>query len=156
MDSEVKIFPFSNEYKDDFAKLNYEWLEEFFVIEPHDREMLDAPQEYIIDKGGEILLAQYDGKIVGTVAMIKITNDYFELAKMAVTRQYRGLKLGRKLMEAAIDFAKSNNIKTIMLESNRKLQPALKLYESVGFVEIPSDPNSPYDRADIKMEKIIN
>ena len=59
-------------------------------------------------------------------------------------------------MKAAIDFAKSNNIKTIMLESNRKLQPALRLYESVGFVQIPTDPNSPYDRADIKMELVID
>ena len=41
-------------YADDFAALNYQWITEFFVIEPEDRAALDHPEAYAIDNGGEI------------------------------------------------------------------------------------------------------
>lgn len=46
---------------------------------------------------------------------------------------------------------KEKQIKTLILESNRKLKPALHLYKKFGFIEVSTDPNSPYERADIKM-----
>ena len=88
MNSTVSIIKFQDQYARDFANLNYEWLEKYFVIEAHDTEMLEQPKEYIIDKGGEILLAKIKDQIVGTLALIKIDNNYFELAKMAVTEKY--------------------------------------------------------------------
>ena len=151
----VRIIPFAEEFSGDFARLNYEWLKKYFVVEPHDVEMLEAPNEYIISKGGEILFAVYQDEIVGTVALIKINDEYFEIAKMAVTEKYQGLSIGRLLLNDALEWAKNNAVKKLMLESNRKLKPALKLYKSVGFYEIPSDPDSPYERADIKMELIM-
>ena len=58
MNSTVTIIKFQDQYARDFANLNYEWLEKYFVIEAHDTEMLEQPKEYIIDKGGEIFLAK--------------------------------------------------------------------------------------------------
>lgn len=142
------ILYFDNTLAKDFANLNYEWLERYFVIEPHDTEMLENPKAYIIDKGGEILFA----KTNNTIALIKISDDYFELAKMAVTEQFQGKKIGKLLLEAVITYAQEHEIKTLMLESNRTLKAALYLYQKFGFQEVPTDPNSPYDRADIKME----
>lgn len=152
----VTIIPFSTELTTVFASLNYEWLKKYFVIEPHDTEMLEAPKEYIIDTGGEIFFAEYDSNIVGTVALIKINEGYYEIAKMAVTEAYQGLSIGKLLLNEALVWSKENGVKKLMLESNRKLKPALNLYKKVGFYEIPQDPNSPYDRADIKMELIMD
>ncbi|MFD0964090.1 GNAT family N-acetyltransferase [Pseudofulvibacter geojedonensis] len=151
MNSTISIIKFQDDYAKDFASLNYEWLEKYFVIEPHDTEMLENPKEYIIDKGGEIFLAKIKDEIVGTVALIKIKDGEFELAKMAVTEKYKGCKIGHQLMEATINYAKEKQINSLMLESNRKLKPALYLYKKFGFKEVPTDPNSPYERADIKM-----
>lgn len=152
MTENTSILYFDNRLAKDFATLNYEWLKKYFVIEPHDTEMLENPRTYIIDKGGEIIFVEVDNKIVGTVALIKVTEDYFELAKMAVTEQFQGKKIGNVLLQEAIAYAKKHHIKTLMLESNRALKAALYLYQKFGFKEIPTDPNSPYERADIKME----
>lgn len=155
MNIKPNIIRFKEEYATDFAELNYEWLNKYFTIEPHDTEMLEQPKEYIIDKGGEIFFAKIDNVVVGTVALIKIKDDYFELAKMAVTDKYKGYKIGHELMQVVIIYAKENGIKTLMLESNRKLKPALHLYEKFGFKEIHTNLDSPYARADIKMELIL-
>lgn len=126
-------------------------VKKYFVIEPHDTEMLENPKSYIINKGGEIFLAKTKDAIVETVALIKIKDDEYELAKMAVTEKYKGYKIGHQLMESIINYAKEKQIKTLILESNRKLKPALHLYKKFGFIEVSTDPNSPYERADIKM-----
>ncbi len=152
MKEDTTILYFDNTLAKDFANLNYEWLERYFVIEPHDTEMLENPKTYIIDKGGEILFAKTNNTIAGTVALIKISDNYFELAKMAVTEQFQGKQIGKLLLEAVITYAQEHEIKTLMLESNRTLKAALHLYQKFGFQEVPTDPNSPYDRADIKME----
>ena len=152
MNEDTSILYFDNTLAKEFTNLNYEWLEKYFVIEPHDTEMLENPKTYIIDKGGEILFAKVNDTIVGTVALIKISDNYYELAKMAVTEQFQGKKIGTLLLEAVITYAQEHDIKTLMLESNRTLKAALHLYQKIGFIEIPTDPNSPYDRADIKME----
>ena len=75
----------------------------------------------------------------------------FELAKMAVSPAVRGKGIGKKLCLAGIDYARQVGAKTIWLESNRVLTPALTMYASVGFREVPSVP-TPYARADIRME----
>jgi ribosomal protein S18 acetylase RimI-like enzyme len=148
----ASIKHFDTSYAKDFATLNYEWLDKHFIIEPHDIEMLDNVETYIIDRGGYILFAEIDDKIIGTVALIKISDCYFELAKMAVTEKYQNQKIGKQLLEAAIKFSKEKELRTLMLESNRTLTVALHLYKKYGFREVPVNPNSPYKRADIKME----
>lgn len=152
MKEDTTILYFDNTLAKDFANLNYEWLERYFVIEPHDTEMLENPKTYIIDKGGEILFAKTNNTIAGTIALIKISDNYFELAKMAVTEQFQGKQIGKLLLDAVITYAQKHEIKTLMLESNRTLKTALHLYQKFGFQEVPTDPNSPYERADIKME----
>ncbi|PCI33285.1 MAG: hypothetical protein COB60_02930 [Flavobacteriaceae bacterium] len=149
---QIVLDTFQEKYARDFGKLNYEWLEKYFEIEAHDSEMLDNPTSYIIDKGGEIIVAIDGTKIIGTVALLKINDGLVELAKMAVTEGYQGKRIGIRLLKKAIDCAQEMGFKTIMLESNRTLTPALTLYRKFGFVEVALNPNTPYKRADIKME----
>lgn len=150
--NQIKIIEFKPEFAKDFAALNYEWLHKYFEVEPHDTEILENPKEFILDSGGQIVMALFNQKVVGTVALIKMNPHMVELSKMAVTKAYQGLKIGNKLMEAAIELARKMKFATIMLESNRKLVPAISLYKKFGFVEVPTNPNSEYKRADIKME----
>lgn len=153
---EIKVSEFDEKYADDFARLNYEWIKELFTIEDHDREMLDNPVEYIINDGGQIFFALRGDEVVGTVALLREGEDSFELAKMAVTSKYRGLKIGDKLMAACIKYAKDVGKKRVFLLSNKKLIPAITLYKKFGFQETPLDPNSLYQRTDIQMELTLN
>lgn len=149
---EVEIIEFSEKYAQDFARLNYEWIEQLFKIEEHDREMLDNPFEYIINEGGQIFFALLGAEVVGTVALLKVGEDSFELAKMAVTSKYRGLKIGDKLMSACLEYSKKVGKKKVFLLSNTKLIPAITLYKKFGFQEVPLDPNNLYERTDIQLE----
>jgi len=149
--SEVTIVSFAPEYAKDYKQLNIAWIAKYFVVEPHDEEQLDDPVSYIIDKGGHVLFAKLDDKIVGTCALIKTGEAEFELAKMAVDEAVRGRQIGKHLGIAALEQAKLAGAKRVWLESNRILKPALSLYLKLGFKEIPID-YTPYARADIRME----
>lgn len=150
----VKIIDYREDLKEHIRTLNYEWLQRYFRIEPNDVISLADPKKEIIDKGGYIFYASYNEEIVGVVALLKIEKDIFELAKMAVTEKYQGIKAGKALMEQCLNFAKEKGIKKLMLYSNRQLLPAIHLYEKYGFYEIELEPGH-YERANIKMEKII-
>ena len=151
----VEIIPFSAESKEPIKTLNKEWLQKYFKVEEQDEIVLSNPQEEIIDKGGFIFYAKYKGEIIGTVSLIKIDHDTFELSKMAVSDKAQGLGVGNQLLIHCLAVAEKNNIKKLILYSNRKLLPAIHLYEKFGFIEVPLG-NVSYERADIKMEKIMH
>lgn len=150
-DATVQILDFEPQHAAKFKELNEEWITRYFVMEEADHKSLGNPQSYIIDKGGYILMASYQGEIVGTCALINDGEGVYELAKMAVTPKAQGLKIGKLLGEAAIEKARQAGATKVYLVSNRQLGPALNLYRRLGFVEVPMPP-SIYERADIKME----
>lgn len=147
----IEIIPFELKYAQHFYDLNVEWLTTFFYVEPHDEEVLSQAKKYIIDNGGYIFFAKLDGKIVGTVALLKMDENSFELSKMAVTPSLRGKKIGQQLVQHCIDFAKEQQLDKLVLYSNRKLENAIYIYKKYGFIEIPIETNNPYARGDIKM-----
>ncbi|GAB2524917.1 GNAT family N-acetyltransferase [Spirosoma aerophilum] len=162
--NDVSIIPYSSLYQADFKRLNLEWISRYFAVEPHDLEQLDYPEVHVLPRNGQIFLAKIGDEILGCVAMVNTgTPDHgtpeqdlteFELAKMAVSPTAQGKGIGKKLCLAAIDYARQLGVKKIWLESNRILTPALTMYESVGFREVPSIP-TPYARADIRMEMVL-
>ncbi len=150
MEQNIQIIEYQSIYKEDFKRINVEWIEKFFKIEPHDLEQLDAPEE-IINNGGQIFLAKLDDEIVGTSALIHDGGDVYELAKMGVTPKAQGLGLGKQLCIFTIEEAKKRKAKSLYLLSNRGLTPAITMYLSVGFVEVPLG-GTLYERTDIKMD----
>lgn len=153
MDAEIQIVGFDHSYASAFAELNYRWISEHFTIEEHDREILDHPFEVIVQTGGEVFFAVTDdGQVVGTAAMIKSSDDLFELTKMAVAPDFQRKGISNVLMDACIEFARSRSASIIFLETNAKLPAALGLYNKYGFKHTPLDPNSEYSRANVRME----
>ena len=151
----IEIIPFSEELAIHFTRLNTDWLEKYFVVEPVDINMLGNPKDFFIDKGGFIFFAQLNGGIAGTFALLKESDSVFELSKMAVDEKYQGMKVGNRMLEFCIAKAKELNIAKIILYSNTKLKPAIHLYEKYGFIEAPII-HSIYKRSDIKMELVIS
>lgn len=146
-----KIISYNSKYKSDFIRLNKAWLEEYFVVEKHDEEVFNTIEELIIQTGGDIFFCIIENEIVGTVAMQKLNNAKFEMAKLAVDKKYQGQNIGKLLIESCIEFAKEKKATTIMLMSSTKLDIALHLYKKFNFVEVLLEEND-YARADIQME----
>ena len=149
----IRIVDYDPRWRADFARLNIEWLERWFVVEPVDREVLGDPETHILEHGGKVLFAvDGEGRAVGTVALKHEGEGVFELTKMAVEPGQRGGGVGRQLMQRALEVFAEAGGRELFLESSRKLAPALKLYESVGFVHHPAPrPGSHYARADVYM-----
>ena len=147
----IEIIPFENQYADDFQRLNLEWLQKYFEVEPPDVEVLSQPH-LIIEKGGALLLAKCGDEIVGTCAVLNEGNGYFEISKTAVTASFQGRGIGRKLLLAALDAFKGLKGKELHLETNSVLTSAIALYETSGFVHAKRPTPSPFARANVYME----
>ena len=149
----IRVVDYSPRWRDDFARLNIEWLERWFVVEAIDREVLSDPESHILAAGGRVLFAiDDDDRAVGTVALKHEGQGVYELTKMAVEPALRGGGVGRALMQQALDVFRQLDGRELFLESSSLLAPALKLYESVGFVHHPAPrPGSHYARADVYM-----
>jgi ribosomal protein S18 acetylase RimI-like enzyme len=155
--SNIQIVDFEPQYAQHFKALNVEWISTYFVMEAADYKALDNPETYILAKGGHILVALLNGEAVGVCALIKTENDTemdYELGKMAVSPKAQGQKIGWILGQAIIEKAKSLGGKTIFLESNTILIPAINLYQKLGFERISTRP-SPYERSNIQMKLTI-
>lgn len=147
----MEIIDFSEEYSDYFRILNEEWLKKYFTLEPVDIVNLSNPKEQIIDKGGHIYFVRHDDEIVGTAALIKLSDDIYEFTKMGVTASMQGRGYGKELSLACIKKARELGAKKLILYSSTRLERAITLYKKLGFKEVPLD-ISDYQRADIKME----
>lgn len=147
---QVGILEYNTEHQPWFESLNRSWIEQYFYMEPIDAEVLQHPEQHIISKGGSILMATCEDTIAGTVALKYSSPGVYEFTKMAVDEKYRGRKIGEALALAAIKKAQQLGGKKIILYSNTILEPAIRLYRKLGFIEVPVD--GPYKRSNIKME----
>jgi putative acetyltransferase len=147
---EVQIKAYEHKYHKQFKDISLDWLHSHDLYEKADDALLDHPQKYI-DNGSFIFLAHYDDEIVGTVSLSPLEKNTFEIMKLGVIDGYKGLGIGRKLMQICIDICQKKEVKLITLDTSSKLQNAIKLYEKLGFVHVEVTA-SYYESADVKME----
>ena len=149
--ADVEIIEFAPAYAADFDRLNREWLESLFRVEEIDHDILTDPEGTIIANGGAVLFARLGEEIVGTAALKNQGNKVFELTKMGVSPALRGGGIGRALVVAAIDRFHDLGGVRLYLESNSSLKPAIRLYETAGFIHEPAPAAPGYARADVYM-----
>ena len=144
---------YREEYREAFERLNRAWIERWFVVEEADRETFRDPRARILDPGGEIFFVVEAGRVLGTCAVLVHDPAVHELAKMAVADEAQGRGYGDLLMEAAIAFSRRAGARRMVIVSNTRLAPALRLYQKHGFRPVPLDTDERYLRADIKLER---
>jgi GNAT superfamily N-acetyltransferase len=137
-----------------FRTLNEEWITRYFTLEKMDSEVLGDAENKILRKGGHIFMAYLGPQAVGCVALIPMGDGVYELSKMAVSPDLRGLGIGRSLLEYAVTQAKHLGARSLLLASNARLENAVHLYESIGFRHLPPErlPTPLYTRANVFME----
>ena len=148
---DVEIIDYTTEFHAAFKQLNCEWIETYFTLEEQDLIYLDHPTEKILEQGGHIFMARYQGEVVGTGALVNVDNETYELAKMAVTERARGKHIGFLLGQSLIAKAREFGAKRLLIQSNTALEAAINLYYKLGFQRIVGKP-SPYEKCNIQLE----
>jgi len=145
--------------RQDFIDLNRDWIEEYFVMEDSDREQLEELEASILGKGGRIVVAETDGLVVGTGAILPPHHDpgdgrnWLEIVKMAARKDLRGRGIGQAVMDALIAQARAMQADAIWLETNAGLTAAVRLYERSGFRHLGASElwPTPYARCNVQM-----
>ncbi len=154
--TDIRIIAYQRELAPAFQRLNLAWIERLFEVEDADRKVLADPERAIIAPGGQIFFALVASEAIGTVAMIRFSAARYELAKMAVASSHQRRGIGELLGAAAIAFARDAGAETVFLQTNSRLDGAIRLYERLGFRHA-ADPDPPeYARADVYMELPID
>ena len=150
--NQPEIVFYESSLKPFFKSLNCEWLNKYFSVTEEDEKILSDP-ENIIGNGGCVIFARLKDKIVGTCALIKKSDHEYEIAKMGVTEEAQGMKVGLKLLDSIIEEAKIRKAKIISLETAKSLKAAISLYQKVGFVQTSEEETHPlFKRRTFRME----
>jgi len=147
----IKIVDYRPEHQPYFEAFNRAWIEELFEMEPVDEWVLTNPDKAILEGGGAIIMAEYDGVPAGTVALRKVASDVYEFTKMAVDSNYRRRGIAEAICYASFLKAKELDAGKVILYSNKLNAGAIKLYEKIGFRHLEVEPGV-YKRANVKME----
>ena len=155
LSADLMIIDFDDVHAAAFHDINAEWIRAMFVLEAHDIHVLSHPREIILDPGGIILLAMSPQHgVVGTCALMKISDGVYELTKMGVSEAARGQKAGELLLCATLDRARTMAMTTLFLLTQSKCEAAIHLYEKHGFVhdaDIMATYGATYDRCNVAM-----
>ncbi len=154
----MRIVDFEPRHAEAWKSLNQAWITRHFTLEPSDVEVLDNPVGKVLQAGGRIFMAEDEaGRAIGCAGLKVVPADQgggLEVIKMTVDEAARGTGLGRTLMQACIDGAAAMGAPRLYLETNSALGPALGLYRSMGFVDLPRQ-ETPYARCDVWMARPI-
>ena len=91
--------------------------------------------EYILDAGakGRIWIAERDGRLVGCTAIVLRDENRGQLRWVLVDQSARGLGLGKRLVNNALQFCRENGCKEVFLETTDGLPESQALYIALGF-----------------------
>ncbi len=136
--------------------LEYEsWLDIDLCFQDFEKELENLPGKYA-KPDGRLFLILVKNKSAGSIALRKIDAEVCEMKRLYVREQFRGLGLGKMLIEKLIEEARSAGYKKMRLDTLPDKMPlAVKLYKSYGFCEIPPYYDNPH-RETLFMELDLN
>ncbi len=103
--------------------------------------------------GVTFLVARREDTVLGCAAIVEAGDGTAEIKRMFVDSSARGLKLGRRLLDALEDAARARSISTIRLETGIYQPEALNLYRSAGYRDIGPFGSYGPDPLSVFMEK---
>jgi len=129
------------DYKPSLKKYFYElagnWLLSVLdgKLEKEDEFTLRNPDKAYLETGGFVFYALYQNKVVGCVALKRLSEDKFEFCKLYIDPETRKLGIATKLIERCISRCKENKATELWLQTTNRMQEAHKLYYKLGFAE---------------------
>jgi GNAT superfamily N-acetyltransferase len=119
------------------------WLGLDLCFQGFEDELKNLPGKYAAPDG-RLYLARVDDVIAGCIALRPLESNACEMKRLFVRERFRGLRIGRILIERVIDDAREIGYAAMRLDTfPPKMGKAVQLYESYGFREIPPYYNNP-------------
>lgn len=109
------------------SECNYGFEFEKYVLQG----LTDLVAQYHPDKD-RVWICEHEGNIIGSIAGL-YHKDNLQLRFFMLLPEYRGIGLGKKLMEQFIFFMKDKNYKKVFLWTTNEQQDACSLYQRFGF-----------------------
>jgi GNAT superfamily N-acetyltransferase len=119
---------------DDFLGEQREQLED-----PLPQSYLNAFREINADPNNEIIVAELDGQVVGTLQLTFTPSLSYQGGKrctvesVRVDNAHRGKSIGREMMLWAIDLAMEKGCVSMQLTTNNERTDAHRFYKNLGF-----------------------
>lgn len=107
--------------------------------ETTDMDLGNIEESYTKNNGIFDVVVDSNGSIIATTGLFKVDETTCELRKMYLLKEYRGLGLGKFLLDHSIEAVKKLGYKKIVLETASVLKEAIGLYEKYGFTRYEPD-----------------
>lgn len=110
---------------------------EDYKLAPMALLLLADPSEEAIARylaTSELLVAKSEEKIAGIIVLQLIAPMQMEIMNLAVDENYQRRGIGRNLIMAALDYAKSRGAQSVKIATGNSSIHQLKLYQSCGFI----------------------
>jgi GNAT superfamily N-acetyltransferase len=117
-----------------------QWLPIDLEFQGLEDEFANFPTSYEF-----LLLAKNMDEPIGAVGLKKHSNDICEMKRLFVDPNTQRFGVGEALSLRLIAEAKKYGFKKMLLDSLRRLKPAVALYRKLGFVEIQPYNYNPED-----------
>lgn len=118
----------------------------YLDIQGFDAEIKDVKEKYGLP-WGRLYLAYYDGELAGCIGLKKMDEQNCEMKRLYVRPEFRGKKIGSRLVEKILADAKDIGYSHMLLDTLPFLEAALHMYKKYGFYEIECYNNNPLDNA---------
>ncbi|KAK8143432.1 hypothetical protein G3M48_007256 [Beauveria asiatica] len=133
-----------------------EWLDEDLSHQNYDSELAGLPGKYAPPTGSLLLAVDSEsGAALGCVALRPLElplshpkarpgHRCAEMKRLFVYPEVRGRRVARKLLLELLRRAKYQGYREVFLDSLARMEAAIRLYKSEGFLEAEAYNNSPY------------
>lgn len=144
-DLEIKNLKFRHATIEDLPEI-VRMLADDFLGQTRERYENPLPVTYLkafaeieADKNNELIVAEIDGEIAGTLQLTFTPSISFQGGKrttvesVRVDEKFRGKGIGKELMLYAIERAREENCVFVQLTTNAEREEAHRFYENLGF-----------------------
>ncbi|HET9197690.1 MAG TPA: GNAT family N-acetyltransferase [Solirubrobacterales bacterium] len=119
-----------------------------------DEEIAKGPPTDLVPPNGVLLLAVAEGAPAGLGGVRHLDSDVAEVKSMYVAPAYRGTGLGRRILARLDEIAAEHGCSAVRLDTSDYLTPAVGLYRSAGYREVPAYNENP--KADLWFERKLD
>lgn len=102
-----------------------------------DEELASLPGKYAPEQRGALLLAKRNDAAVGVVGLRDLGDSIAEMKRLYIEPAGRGHNFGRALTDAVLAEARRFGYRAVRLDTFPSMVAANRIYDSLGFVDIP-------------------